>query len=65
MSFESGKVEAIRRAVEKLEKADLVMRCPCIGLPVPANVLFDACIKDVYTAEDVAVLASRICIGLL
>jgi len=33
--------------------------------PAEANVLFDACIKQVYTAEHVAVLASSICIGLL
>ncbi len=30
-----------------------------------ADVLFDACIKQVFVAEDVAVLASRICLGLL
>jgi hypothetical protein len=30
-----------------------------------ADLLFDACIKRVYTAEDVAVFASRICLGLL
>lgn len=29
------------------------------------NVLFDACIKRVFVAEDVVVIASRICIGLL
>jgi hypothetical protein len=33
--------------------------------PPEADVLFDACIKQVFVAEDVAVLASRICIGLL
>jgi len=33
--------------------------------PAEANVLFDACIKQVYLAEHVAVLASSICIGLL
>lgn len=30
-----------------------------------ADVLFDACIKEVFVAEDAAVLASRICLGLL
>jgi hypothetical protein len=33
--------------------------------PPNADVLFDACIKQVFVAEDVAVLASRICLGLL
>jgi len=33
--------------------------------PPTADVLFDACIKQIFVAEDVAVLASRICIGLL
>ncbi len=33
--------------------------------PPAADVLFDACIKQVFVAEDVAVLASRICLGLL
>jgi hypothetical protein len=33
--------------------------------PPTADMLFDACIKQVFVAEDVAVLASRICIGLL
>lgn len=33
--------------------------------PPTADVLFDACIKQVFVAEDVAVLASRICLGLL
>ncbi len=29
------------------------------------DILFNSCIKDVFTAEDTAVLASRICLGLL
>ncbi len=33
--------------------------------PPAAEVLFDACIKRVYCTEDVAVIASRICLGLL
>lgn len=33
--------------------------------PPTADVLFDACITQVFVAEDVAVLASRICLGLL
>ncbi len=33
--------------------------------PPTADLLFDACIKKVFVAEDAAVLASRICIGLL
>jgi hypothetical protein len=33
--------------------------------PPAIDILFDNCIKDVLVAEDAAVLASRICIGLL
>jgi hypothetical protein len=33
--------------------------------PPTADLLFDACIKQVFVTEDVAVLASRICLGLL
>ncbi len=33
--------------------------------PPSADVLFDACITQIFVAEDVAVLASRICLGLL
>ena len=33
--------------------------------PPTADVLFDACIRQVYVAEDAAVLASLVCIGLL
>jgi len=33
--------------------------------PPNADVLFDACMKHVFVTEDVAVLASRICLGLL
>ena len=32
---------------------------------VVAELLFDACIRRVYTTEDVAYLAGRICLGLL
>ncbi len=33
--------------------------------PPAADILFDECIKDVFSTEDASVLASRICIGLL
>ncbi len=33
--------------------------------PPDADVLFDKCIKHVFSTEDAAVLASRICLGLL
>ncbi len=33
--------------------------------PAAAEVLFDSCVKKVFEAEDAAVLASRVCIGLL
>jgi hypothetical protein len=33
--------------------------------PASADVLFDACARRVFCAEDAAILASRICLGLL
>jgi hypothetical protein len=33
--------------------------------PPEVDLLFDACIKHIFMTEDVAVLASRICLGLL
>jgi hypothetical protein len=64
---------------EKVSMGDLGARIHALGklyvtlvyhrgddeFPPTADVLFDACIKQVFVAEDVAVLASRICIGLL
>lgn len=43
----------------------LVYHCGDDEFPPEADVLFDTCIKQVFVAEDVAVLASRICLGLL
>jgi len=34
-------------------------------LPASADVLFDSCVTRVFGAEDAAVMASRICLGLL
>ncbi len=33
--------------------------------PAGANVLFDSCVKRVFGAEDAAIMAARICSGLL
>lgn len=44
---------------------DLVYRSGDDEFPATADVLFDSSLKRVFVAEDVAVLASRICIGLL
>lgn len=43
----------------------LIYRCKDEEFPASAQLLFDASIKRVYSAEDAAVLASRICLGLL
>lgn len=43
----------------------LIYRLGDDEFPPEAEVLFDACVKRVFEAEDAAVLASRICIGLL
>lgn len=43
----------------------LIYRSGDDEFPASADVLFDSCVKRVYRAEDAAVMASRICIGLL
>lgn len=43
----------------------LIYRLGDEELPSAADLLFDAAIKRVYNAEDAAVLAGRICLGLL
>lgn len=43
----------------------LIYRCGDEEFPPHADILFDSCAKRAYEAEDAAVMASRICIGLL
>jgi hypothetical protein len=43
----------------------LIYRLGDEELPPAADLLFDAAVKRVYNAEDAAVLAGRICLGLL
>lgn len=43
----------------------LVYRVGDDEFPASADVLFDSCVKRVYGAEDVTVMAGRICLGLL
>ncbi|MHB9138667.1 MAG: DUF3786 domain-containing protein, partial [Victivallaceae bacterium] len=43
----------------------LIYRAGDDEFPPEAEVLFDAAVKRVYVAEDAAVMAGRICIGLL
>lgn len=43
----------------------LIYRLGDEEFPPEAEILFDSCVKDVFEAEDAAVLAGRICIGLL
>jgi hypothetical protein len=64
---------------EPLELGDFGARIHAIGpvamilvyhqgdeeFPPQIDLLFDACIQHIFTTEDVAVLASRICLGLL
>ena len=44
---------------------DLIYRCGDDELPPAADVLFDAALKRVFCAEDIAVLAGRVCLSLL
>jgi hypothetical protein len=43
----------------------LVYRAGDDEFPASADLLFDACIRRVFCAEDAAVLGSRVCLGLL
>ena len=62
--FDGGDFGARNHAIGPLE-VTLVYHCGDEEISPTAEVLFDACIKCVYTTEDVVRLASRICIGLL
>jgi hypothetical protein len=62
--FEAGDLGARIHAIGALD-ATLIYHCGDEEFGPAAEILFDACIKRVYTTEDVAHLASRICIGLL
>jgi hypothetical protein len=59
-----GDLGAQIRAIGKLDMTLVYHRGDEEFLPT-ADLLFDACIKQVFAAEDVAVLASRICLELL
>lgn len=59
-----GNLAARVQAVGRIELT-LVYRCGDDELPPSAEVLFDACTRRVFDAEDAAVLAGRLCIGLL
>ncbi len=80
MSIQGARQAVVDRAAHDLTQVDVESRCRALGLPPPqgnllrcgdeefgpaAEVLFDACIKRVFTTEEVSHLASRICIGLL
>ena len=62
--FEAGDLGARIHVIGMLD-ATLVYHCGDEEFGPAAEILFDACIKRVFTTEDVAHLASRICIGLL
>jgi len=62
--LEMGDVGARIQAVGKLS-VTLVYHGGDDEFPADATLLFDACIRHVYRAEDVAVIASRVCLGLL
>lgn len=59
-----GDLGARIHAVGKLYLT-LIYRLGDEEFPPTADLLFDACIKRVYNAEDAAVLAGRICLGLI
>ena len=61
---EMGDLCARIQAVGKLS-ITLVYHAGDDEFPADATLLFDACIRHVYRTEDVAVMASRVCLGLL
>ena len=80
MSIQGARRAVVDRAAHDLMQVDVGSRCRMLGLPRPqenvlrcgdeefgpaAEVLFHACIKRVYTTEEVSHLVSRICLGLL
>lgn len=65
--WESEKMGDFAARIHLIGKLDMILvyHLGDDEFPPEANILFDACIKQVFVAEDVAVLASMICIGLL
>jgi hypothetical protein len=59
-----GDFAASIHAVGRIE-ATLVYHVGDEEMPAEAELLFDACIKRILSTEDVAVIGSRICLGLL
>jgi Domain of unknown function (DUF3786) len=62
--FEAGELGARIHVIGMLD-ATLVYHCGDEEFGPAAEILFDACVKRVLTTEEVAHLASRICLGLL
>lgn len=62
--FAAGDFAAKIHALGKID-AYLVYHLGDEEFPAAAEILFDSSIKRIYNSEDVAFLASRICIGLL
>ena len=62
--FDGGDFGARIHAIGRLDAA-LVYHRGDEAFGPAAELLFDACIKGVYTTEEVAHLASRLCLGLL
>ena len=80
MSIQDAQWAVAGHAASDSMQVDVGSRCRMLGLPPPqgnllrcgneefgpaAEILFDACVKRVFTTEEVAHLASRFCLGLL
>jgi hypothetical protein len=80
MSLQDAQRAVVGRAASELLQVDVSSPCRMLGLPPPqgnllrcgdeefgpaAEILFDACVRRVFTTEEVAHLTSCICLGLL
>jgi len=65
--IETGPAEALTARMTAIGRVEvlLIYRCGDDEFPPSADLLYDACARRIYGAEDAATLAGRVCLGLL
>lgn len=65
--IEPGPADALTARITAISRIEvlLIYRCGDDEFPPSADLLYDACARRVYGAEDAAALAGRVCLGLL
>jgi len=65
--IEPGPADALTARMSAIGRVEvlLIYRCGDDEFPPSADLLYDACARRIYGAEDAATLAGRVCLGLL